>query len=69
LQRIKDSSPSNLKIARALSFTMLIGLQEWILMKTPNMKMTMTKIMTKRTTKILMKIPRMINTIELMKMN
>jgi hypothetical protein len=56
LQRIKVSSHSNLKIERAQSFMMLIGLQEWIMMKTPNKKMTTTKIMTKRTMKILMKI-------------
>jgi hypothetical protein len=48
---------------------MLIGLQEWIMMKTPNKKMTVTKIMMKRTTKILMKISRMTNTIESTKMN
>jgi hypothetical protein len=69
LQRIKDSSHSNLKIARAQSFTMLIGLQEWIMMKTSNKKMTMTKTTMKRTTKILMKIFRMINTIKSTKMN
>jgi hypothetical protein len=48
---------------------MLIGLQERILMKTSNKKMTTTKTTMKRTTKILMKISRMINTIELTKMN
>jgi hypothetical protein len=47
---------------------MLIGLQEWIMMKTHNKKMTRTKITTKRTMKILMKISRMISTIESMKM-
>jgi hypothetical protein len=48
---------------------MLTGLQEWIMMKTSNKKMTMTKTTMKRTTKILMKISRMINTIKSMKMN
>jgi hypothetical protein len=57
------------KIARAQSFTMLIGLQEWIMMKTFNKKMTMTKTTMKTTTRILMKISRMINTIESTKMN
>jgi hypothetical protein len=38
-------------------------------MKTSNKKMTMTKLMTKRTIKILMKISRMISTIKLTKMN
>jgi hypothetical protein len=48
---------------------MLIKLQEWIVMKTSNKKMTMTKTTMERTTKILMKILRMINTIESTKMN
>jgi hypothetical protein len=53
------------KIKRVQSFTMLIGLQEWTMMKTPNK----TKSIPKRTMKILMKILRMINMIKLMKMN
>jgi hypothetical protein len=48
---------------------MLIGLQEWIMMKTPNKKMIPTKTMTKRTMKILMKILRMISMIESTKVN
>jgi hypothetical protein len=48
---------------------MLIGLQEWILTKTSNKKMTTTKHTMKRKMKILMKILRMINTIESTKMN
>jgi hypothetical protein len=48
---------------------MLIGLQEWIMMKTSNNKMTTTKTTMKTTTRILMKISRMINTIKSTKMN
>jgi hypothetical protein len=47
---------------------MLIGLQEWIMMKMPNKKMTTTKTMIKRTMKILMKISKIINMIESMQM-
>jgi hypothetical protein len=48
---------------------MLIGLQEWIMMKAFNKKMTTMKTMIKTTTMILMKISTTISTIELMKMN
>jgi Holliday junction resolvase len=70
LPRNKDLNPSSSRIEKVQSFTMLIGLQEWIMMKTSNKKQTMIKPMTtmRKRTKKKMKIS-MNNMIKLTKKN